>query len=130
MFRLLAIVVLATVFLGCSSWRAARLYQSGSLALDEGRVEEALDDLERAVVLAPQASAIQNHLGLARVAADEPRAAAAAFQRAVDLDCDNAAAAENLARARARLERGAAISAIATRPPSEPAAASNRGVEP
>ena len=31
---------------GCTTWRAARLYQSGSHALEAGEVERALDDHE------------------------------------------------------------------------------------
>ena len=93
--------------LGCSSLRAARLYQSGTSALDRGDARRAVVELERAAELLPEASEVRNHLGLAYQAAGRERDAAVAFRRAVALDCGNAAAAENLrvAEARARLER-------------------------
>jgi Flp pilus assembly protein TadD len=81
---------------GCVSWRAAQLYQSGTAALDAGSTERALSDLERAALLQPRASEIQNHLGLAHLAAGDLEAAGAAFERAIQLDCDNAAARRNL----------------------------------
>jgi Flp pilus assembly protein TadD len=100
----LCAVILA---LGCSSFRAARLYQSGTSALDRGDSIQAVADLERAAELLPEASEVQNHLGLAYQAAGRERDAAFAFRRAVALDCGNAAAVENLrvAEARVRKER-------------------------
>ena len=82
--------------------RAARLYHSGTAALDAGEPERAIADLERAASLAPQASEVQNHLGLAYAAAGRPGDAERAFRRALDLDCDNAAARENLRAAELR----------------------------
>lgn len=82
--------------LGCSSFRAARLYQSGTNALDRGDSTQAIVELERAAELSPQASEVQNHLGLAYQAAGRERDAELAFRRAVALDCGNAAAVENL----------------------------------
>jgi Flp pilus assembly protein TadD len=81
---------------GCASLEAARLYRSGTEALDAGEPQRAVADLERAGTLAPQASEVQNHLGLAYAAAGRPDDAERAFRRAVELDCDNAAARENL----------------------------------
>ncbi|MDJ0848491.1 MAG: tetratricopeptide repeat protein [Myxococcota bacterium] len=102
--RVVALLLLAlAVTLGCANWRAAHLYGSGTDALDRGDVELAIRDLERAAELAPRASEVQNHLGLAYSAAGRREAALAAFERAVELDCDNAAARENLAVARERL---------------------------
>ena len=100
----LCAVVLA---LGCSSLRAARLYQSGTSALDRGDSTQAVVDLERAAELLPEASEVQNHLGLAYQAAGRERDAEFAFRRAVALDCENAAAVENLrvVEARAREEQ-------------------------
>jgi Flp pilus assembly protein TadD len=97
----------AVVALGCSGFRGARLYQSGTSALDRGDSVEAIAQLERAADLLPQASEVQNHLGLAYQAAGRERAAEIAFRRAVALDCGNAAAVENLrvTEARARKER-------------------------
>ena len=89
----LCAVVLA---LGCSSLRAARLYQSGTSALDRGDSTQAVADLERAAELLPEASEVQNHLGLAYQATGRERDAESAFRRAVALDCGNAAAVENL----------------------------------
>ena len=87
---------------GCSAFQAARLYQRGSGALERGEVERAVADLERAATLAPHASEIQNHLGLAYAASGREEDALRAFQRAVELDCDNRQALRNLAAA----ERG------------------------
>jgi Flp pilus assembly protein TadD len=86
----------ALLALGCSSFRGARLYQSGTSALDRGDSAEAIAELERAADLLPEASEVQNHLGLAYQAAGRERDAEFAFRRAVALDCGNAAAVENL----------------------------------
>lgn len=90
---------------GCTSLVGARLYRSGSQALERGDAEQAIKDLERAAELVPQASEVRNHLGLAYASAGRQREAAAAFRRAVELDCDNAAARRNLAAAE-RLREG------------------------
>jgi Flp pilus assembly protein TadD len=87
---------------GCASLEAARLYRSGTAALDAGEAERAVADLERAGTLAPQASEVQNHLGLAYAAAGRPGDAERAFRRALELDCENAAARENLRAAQLR----------------------------
>jgi Flp pilus assembly protein TadD len=83
------------------------LYQSGTSALDRGDSVEAIAQLERAAELLPEASEVQNHLGLAYLAAGRERDAESAFRRAVALDCGNAAAVQNLrvTEARARKER-------------------------
>jgi len=86
----------AVVALGCSSFRGARLYQSGTDALDRGDSTEAIAELEHAAEFLPEASEVQNHLGLAYQAAGRKRDAEFAFRRAVELDCGNAAAVENL----------------------------------
>ena len=95
-------VCVAAVALGCSSFQAARLYHSGTAALDRGDSVRAVGDLERAAELQPEASEVQNHLGLAYQAAGRDRDAELAFERAVALDCDNSAAAENLRVTQAR----------------------------
>ena len=107
---LLALAALAALALtpslgGCASspvasWQGARLYVSGSQALEAGRTDEAVRDLERAAELAPQASEIQNHLGAAYAAQGRDAEALVAFERAVELDCDNDAAQQNLRAAR------------------------------
>jgi tetratricopeptide (TPR) repeat protein len=95
--RVLWIVLTLPLLAGCTSWRAAQLYQSGTAELDRGEYELAIEDLERASELAPQASQVQNHLGLALAAAGREGEARVAMQRAVALDCTNDAAAHNLA---------------------------------
>ena len=118
------LVALALASPGCSTWRAARLYQSGTAALDRGQADRAIADLEQAAALAPEASEIRNHLGLAQLAAGREHEALASFQQAVDLDCDNAAASGNLAVLEAHFEQArqdAAIAAI-----SEPADRADR----
>jgi Flp pilus assembly protein TadD len=97
-----ALLLALAGLLGCASLEAARLYRSGTAALDAGRPERAIVDLERAGQLAPQASEVQNHLGLAYAAAGRPDDAERAFRRAVELDCENVAAQENLRAAELR----------------------------
>ena len=94
--------MVALVFLlsGCAGFRAAHLYRDGTRALDAGESDRAVDTLREAARLAPQASEIQNHLGLALAATGHPVEALAAFERALDLDCSNAAAARNLVATR------------------------------
>ena len=92
---LVVIVACATLF-GCASFRGARLYQSGSAALERGDAERAASDLERAADLVPQGSEIQNHLGLAYAELGRDDDALLAFRRAVELDCDNEQAVHNL----------------------------------
>lgn len=99
------LVVLASPWVGCASFRGARLYQSGSAALDRGDPERAVVDLERAAALVPYASEVQNHLGLAYAAAGRHDAALRAFRRAVELDCRNRAAALNLRAAERQAQR-------------------------
>jgi len=99
-------VALALLVAGCASFEGARLYDSGTRALDRGDTQRAIGDLERAAELVPQASEVQNHLGLAYAAAGRDDDARRAFRRAVDLDCDNAAAAGNLRAAEQRAAAG------------------------
>jgi len=101
----LALALVLVLAPGCASLAGVRLYQSGSQALERGDAEQAIVDLERAAELVPQASEVRNHLGLAYASAGRQREAAAAFRRAVELDCDNAAARRNLAAAE-RLREG------------------------
>lgn len=103
--RSLLSLALAGVWLlaGCSSLEGARLYTRGTRAMDEGRVGEAIAELEQAASLLPDSSPVQNHLGLAYARAGRDEAALAAFRQAVRLDCSNSAAVENLAAAERRL---------------------------
>ena len=93
-FFVLGLLVLSLS--GCASFQAAQFYQSGTRALDRGDTEDAIRDLEAAEALAPEASEIQNHLGLAYRDAGRLGEARSAFARAVELDCDNDAAQRNL----------------------------------
>jgi Flp pilus assembly protein TadD len=90
----------------CASLEGARLYASGTRALDRGEPARAVADLERAAELTPRASEIQNHLGLAYAAAGRDGEALQAFRRAVAIDCDNAAAQANLGAATRRAGEG------------------------
>lgn len=87
---------IALTSLGCVSFQGARLYQTGTAALDRGDRASAILQLERAAELVPTASEVHNHLGLAYQADGRSADAELAFRRAVDLDCTNVAAAENL----------------------------------
>ena len=98
---LLAIALLS----GCTSFRGARAYQRGSAAMDRGEATVAAEELETAAALLPHASEIQNHLGIAYWMEGREAEALVAFRRAVELDCDNQAAARNLAEAEALYAR-------------------------
>ncbi len=106
-------IALGCVAIGCRSdavlaFRGARHYAIGSEALVRGETRRAVDELEQAARLVPHASEIQNHLGLAFEAEERPAAARRAFERAIELDCENEAAHANLARLmRASRESGA-----------------------
>ena len=115
--RAVVILALSTVALslGCSSYRAGRLYEQGTASLDARDSGAAIDDLERAAALAPHASEIRNHLGLAYAQAGRMPDALWAFEHAVALDCDNAAAQQNLVWAEDRL--AAAATAVAAEKP-------------
>jgi Flp pilus assembly protein TadD len=89
-------IALGLLLAGCASLEGARLQRSGLAALDRGDTQRAIADLEQAAARVPQASDVQNHLGLAYAAAGRSADAERAFRRALELDCDNAAALENL----------------------------------
>jgi Flp pilus assembly protein TadD len=88
--------------LGCAAVTGHRHFEAGNAALDRGDHALAVAELERAAALVPEASEVQNHLGIAYAASGRNADALAAFERAVALDCDNRAAAENLEAARRR----------------------------
>ena len=90
------LVMLIGLSLGCSTYRAAQLYQTGTASIGTAEPTKAVADLERAVRLAPHASQIRNHLGIAYVEVGRFRDAIQAFEYAVLLDCDNSAAFQNL----------------------------------
>jgi Flp pilus assembly protein TadD len=96
------LLIWAAVFAACTSFEAGRLYRSGTEALDHDDPARAVADLERAAALAPEASSVHNHLGIAYEEAGRPEDALRAYERAVDLDCENQAAQHNLEVLRAR----------------------------
>jgi Flp pilus assembly protein TadD len=96
----LSVALLVAFALGCASVEGHRHFEAGNSALDRGDAALAVAELERAAALVPEASEVQNHLGIAYAAAGRDADALAAFERAVALDCDNRAAAENLRAAR------------------------------
>jgi len=98
---LVAVLLISLACSGCGSLRGARLYSSGTRALDTGDPARAVADLEAAAALLPEASEVHNHLGLAYARAGRDEQAMAAFRRAVALDCDNRAAQHNLQAAEA-----------------------------
>jgi Flp pilus assembly protein TadD len=91
--------------LDCATVRGADFYQSGTAALEAGDSGQAVRDLEAAARLLPEASEIQNHLGLAYELAGREEDALGAFREAVALDCDNQPAQHNLSLAEAREAR-------------------------
>lgn len=80
----------------CATVEAGRLYRSGTGALDRGDAATAVAELEQAAAIAPEVSAIQNHLGIAYERVGRSDDALRAYERAVELDCDNQAARHNL----------------------------------
>jgi len=107
--------LLASSLPGCATFEGAKLYERGTQALDRGDTATAIAELEHAAQLVPQSSEIQNHLGLAHAAAGHDDAALLAFRHAVELDCSNEAAQQNLAAAEARRARLAARAAESAR---------------
>jgi len=97
------VFVLTIAVTGCEStpiraFRGAHHYAAGTQALDQRDGVLAIAELERAADLVPHASEIQNHLGLAYWSDGRPQAARFAFEKAVELDCDNLVARANLER--------------------------------
>ena len=96
----LVLALALSLVVGCAAIEGHRHFEAGNAALDSGDPARAVAELERAAALVPEASEVQNHLGIAYAAAGRDADALAAFERAVALDCDNRAAAENLRAAR------------------------------
>jgi Flp pilus assembly protein TadD len=94
---------LGVFLVGCAALDGARLYASGTEALDRGDLEVAVSDLERAARLVPDDSEVHNHLGLDYSAAGREADAVREFRRAVELDCSNQAAHANLRATEARI---------------------------
>ena len=98
--------LLLVLALGCAAVDGRRHFEAGTAALDRGDAALAVAELERAAALVPEASEVQNHLGIAYGAAGREADALQAFERAVALDCDNRAAVANLHAARRRSAAG------------------------
>jgi Flp pilus assembly protein TadD len=101
MLRSIPILVAAACLVACAGIEAARFEERGRAALDRGDAAAAVADLEHAASLAPNASPIQNHLGIAYEQAGRRDDALRAYERAVELDCENEAATANLDALRA-----------------------------
>ena len=95
-------LALGLLIAGCASLGATRAFHNGTEALERGEAERAVAELERAAALVPDSSAVQNHLGIAYEASDRPEDARRAYERAVELSCENEAAQSNLRAIRAR----------------------------
>ena len=104
MRRALAIVLAALPAAGCAGVEGARLYRSGSEALERGDTQRAVADLEAAAGRAPRVSEVHNRLGIAYAAAGRREDAIRAFESALEIDCSNATAARNLRRAQAEAQ--------------------------
>jgi Flp pilus assembly protein TadD len=100
--RYVLAAALCALLSGCAAIEGARLYSEGTEALERGDTETAVRSLELAAERTPDSSEVQNHLGIAYLGAGRRDDALRAFERAVALDCDNAAAERNLALLRGR----------------------------
>ncbi len=107
-FAAIAAALVCGALAGCANVEAMRSYRAGTDALDRGEPQRAVADLEHAAALAPDVSAIQNHLGIAYEETGRPSDAENAYERAVALDCDNRAAESNLRELRATHDFGPA----------------------
>jgi Flp pilus assembly protein TadD len=97
--RLLLLAALVLGAAGCAQLGGVGHFQAGTAALDQGDVNRAVLELQAAATLLPEVSEVHNHLGLAYAAQGDLGLARGSFQRAVDLDCDNGPAQNNLALA-------------------------------
>lgn len=104
--RVLLVGLLVLAPIGCGgiapvrSFRAAQYYAEGTRALEASDGPRAIEALEQAASLMPEASEIQNHLGLAYWSVEREADALRSLERAVLLDCANEAARSNLERLR------------------------------
>ena len=95
----LMLLLAVSASLGCAAVEGARLYHSGTRALERGDVSRAIADLEGAAARVPHDAEVHNRLGVAYAAAGRRDEAIREFESAVALDCDHALAARNLRRA-------------------------------
>jgi Flp pilus assembly protein TadD len=99
MRRAVAYVLTAPLLAGCAAFEGARLYRSGTSALERGDASRAIADLEGAAARVPRVSEVHNRLGVAYAAAGRREDAIREFRSAVELECGNEAAVRNLQRA-------------------------------
>lgn len=99
MRRLALLVIAGSISVGCATVEAARLYRSGTRALERGDTSRAVADLEGAAARVPYDAEVHNRLGVAYAAEGRREEAIREFRSAVELDCDHAVAARNLRRA-------------------------------
>jgi Flp pilus assembly protein TadD len=92
-------LIVASACLGCATVEGARLYHSGTAALERGDLPRAIADLEGAAERVPHDAEVHNRLGVAYAAAGRRDEALREFRSAVALDCDHVVAARNLRRA-------------------------------
>ncbi len=104
MRRALACLFAGLLAAGCASVEGARLYRSGTRALERGDASRAVADLEAAAARVPHASELHNRLGVAYAAEGRREDAIREFRSALEIDCGNAVAARNLRRAQGELE--------------------------
>ena len=99
MRSVVAVLLAGVACLGCGTLEGARLYHSGTQALERGDVSRAVADLEGAASRVPHDAEVHNRLGVAYAAAGRRDEAIREFESAVALDCDHAVAARNLRHA-------------------------------
>lgn len=128
--KLAALLPVAAAVFGCAPLQGAQAFRSGSLALSRGDVAQAIDDLERAGDLLPNDSEVHNQLGVARAQAGQLDLAVHEFELATELDCDNRAAAENLALARARRASSSPPEVPSSSLPEAPSSSLSAGASP
>jgi Flp pilus assembly protein TadD len=99
MRRVVLLLLAGLASVGCATVEAARLYRSGTRALESGDTSRAVADLEGAAARIPHDAEVHNRLGVAYAAEGRREEAIREFRSAVALDCDHAVAARNLRRA-------------------------------
>ena len=99
-----AFLLIPLLSAGCAAFEGARLYRSGTSALERGDAPQAVADLEGAAARVPRVAEVHNRLGVAYAAAGRREDAIREFRSALEIDCENAAAARNLRRAQGEAE--------------------------
>jgi len=99
MRRAVAYLLAGLLAAGCATLEGARLYRSGTSALERGDASRAIADLEGAAARVPRVSEVHNRLGVAYAAVGRREDAIREFRSATLIECGNAAAARNLQRA-------------------------------